>query len=243
MTTAEYTFLGTLTSRELFDSVTGGRSPNLQARSVSAQKSTREAKVIKALTAVVKGPYRQQFTPERLADALAMCDRRWEHFQSPGNLQPADRMLPRELAELMRADRTEQSEPSQLPREVEQSAASKLLDDVVEHVPTARQKAHTGRKVFKLGAGVPVVKSSKQVGDFVTQPITPGSFVATRPALHGPWAKSCPSLCKQSYWLWNIHRVIQPGGVVPGFKKPAETGQKRHAAQWSLAQGLVLDRS
>jgi len=78
----------------------------------------------------------------------------------------------------------------------ERSDAQTLLDDVVESVPHVEQRSHFGRQVFGLSAGVPVkVIAQKNVtpAEFKKRPVTPGSFVITRPAPSGPWEKTSPS--------------------------------------------------
>ncbi len=231
MTSPEYAFLGTLLTRESFESVTRNRSPPLQARSVSMQKSAREASVTKKLLAATRGPFREQFSEERLSDALAMCDRNWDHFRhSDGKLQPYQRWLPQQLGEQIREDRRrlqdEQSQRSlqQEPSRGARSSAAALLDDVVDRVPAAQQKRHTGHSVFGFAAGVPVKRAVERgltVEQFKKRPVTPGSFVVTRPAPSGPWTKSQPQIAKLDYWMWHVLRVILPGETVPGFKKPA----------------------
>ena len=78
---SEYRFLGTLVTRELFDQVVGERQPQFQDYSHAEQKDTREQKTVQKLESLLAGPFNLQFTPARLADALAMCRRDWGHFQ------------------------------------------------------------------------------------------------------------------------------------------------------------------
>ena len=59
--------------------------------------------------------------------------------------------------------------------------------------------------------------------EFKERPVTPGSFVITRPAPSGKWAKNKPKLTELAYGMWNIIRVIRLGEAIPGFKKLAET--------------------
>ena len=83
---AEYKFLGTLLTRELFDQVVGNREPPVQSLSQAAQKNIREEKTLQKLDALIAGPYALQFTPERLTDAKAVCERNWAHFAgTPGD--------------------------------------------------------------------------------------------------------------------------------------------------------------
>ena len=99
MTSPEYQYLGTLLTRQSFQAVTRGREPPMQRREVSDQKSKRETTVAKKLVALSQGPYGQQFTAARLEDAVAICQRRWDHFKdSEGALPPELMMLPHQLA-------------------------------------------------------------------------------------------------------------------------------------------------
>ena len=105
MTTADYMFLGTLITEESFASETQGRPPKQQPRGVSAQKTKRESAVLHKLEAAVNGPFKQQFSNHRLADAIAMCKRDWSHFDtSVGRLHASRRWLPGELAARMKQD-------------------------------------------------------------------------------------------------------------------------------------------
>ena len=226
MTTDQYTFLGTLLTRKSVETVTRGGTPKVQSRAVSEQKTVREAKVIEKLTAAMKGQYRQQFSAARLSDALAMCKRDWAYFECRGgNLGPHSRLLPAELAARMRADgRPIEVEAAM---QAEQVEASAFLDPAVNAVPAVQRRAHMGQDIFGFVPG-PQVPLKKAVAGraltfeaFSKRPVTPGSFVITRPAPHGPWAKSKPELAELDLWMWSIREVIPPNAPVPGFKKPA----------------------
>ena len=95
MTSKEYEYLGTLLTKESFESVTRGRDSPMQARDVAECKTTREEKCKKGLVKVSTGPYVAQSPPERVADGIAMCERRWGHFSSSkGALTPQLQRLP-----------------------------------------------------------------------------------------------------------------------------------------------------
>ena len=103
----------------------------------------------------------------------------------------------------------------------ERSDAQTLLDDVVESVPHAEQRSHFGSKAYGLSAGVLVKVMAQKIltpDEFKERPVTPGSFVITRPAPSGKWAKNKPKLTELAFWMWNIIRVIRPGEAIPGFK-------------------------
>ena len=157
--------------------------------------------------AATKGPFKDQFSQNRLADAIAMCQRQWSHYITfGGRLQADRRWLPSELAAQMKRDgcRGLQSPQSQLSGQVraERSDAQVLLDDVVESVPHVSQRGHFGRTVFGLSSGVPVkVIAHKNLtpAEFNTRPVTPGSFVISRPAPGGTWAKNKPKLTELAF--------------------------------------------
>ena len=102
MTTENNTYLGTLISRKSFGSVTKNRPPPQQCRDVSSQKTIREATVLERRQSVGRGKYADQFTPERLAGAIAISERNWQHFSdSAGALAPGMQLLPHEFAAKM----------------------------------------------------------------------------------------------------------------------------------------------
>jgi len=105
MTTTDYTFLGTLITENSLASVMQGKLPKAQAPGVSEQKTKREATVLQKLETATKGPFKHQFSQNRLADAIAMCQHQWSHFStSGGRLQADRRWLPSELAAQMKQD-------------------------------------------------------------------------------------------------------------------------------------------
>ncbi len=80
MTTEVYELLGTILTRAGFTEAVGQRRPALQQREVSEQKETREKKVLEMLRKAARGRFRAQFSEARLSNAIAMCERRWDHF-------------------------------------------------------------------------------------------------------------------------------------------------------------------
>ena len=104
MSTAEYTCVGTLITRESLGNVTRNRPvPPIQGRDVSTQKTTRETNALAGLRKAANGPYREQSSLGRLSDAIAACERNWSHFKNmPSALPPQALWLPSELAAEMR---------------------------------------------------------------------------------------------------------------------------------------------
>ena len=242
MTTDEYQYLGTLLSDASLAGVVGKRQPELQHRVVSEQKRTRESTVLEKLQKATRGPFREQFSEQRMSDAIAMCKRQWDHFkESPGKLQPADVLLPSELAARMKQDGRRQSVPSvqstqslqsmqslrsqRLPGHGgEQTSADKLLDDEVKQVPAIRQRAHNAKDLYGLSSNGPNVAAMPSSGgrappaaSFLNRRVSRGSFVMTRPAPSGHWAKANPRLTESDFWVWRVIKLWPPGSAIPGF--------------------------
>ena len=182
---------------------------------------------MKKLEAATKGQYKEQFSNDRLADAIAICKHEWSHFNtSEGRLNPDKRWLPSQLASRMKHDgrRGLQSPHSQLSAlaQAARSDAAILLDDVEESVPNVVQRCHFGRKLYGLSAGVPVKKVVAQkiltLDEFKKRPVTLGSFVITRTAPSGKWNKQNPKLAELAFWMWCVIRVIRPGEAIPRKK-------------------------
>ena len=239
MTTKDYTYLGTILSRKSVDMVVRKRLPPQQCRDVSTQKTTRETNVLKHFVSLIKGHYQNQFSEERLADAIAFCKRDWQHFQgSGGELGPDWKMLPHELRAKMQSMQSVPSSSSTSPSQsvslqsdgrsrAEQVASTYHLDDDPDKVhKTVKQKQHSATEVYgmKRGSQIPVVTPSIRVPtdtEFAERPISPGSFVITRPAPSSHWARSSPLLAKLSFWLWQVVDVYSPGDSLPSTGKKA----------------------
>ena len=114
---------------------------------MSKCKTTRDEKCMKSLHQVSKGTYAKQFSPERVADGIAMCERRWEHFSnSKGAWAPSLKLLPHELAaELLRCKlRTGMHDVHEVPEvHAEQQEAARFMTLLVDAPPPALQTAST----------------------------------------------------------------------------------------------------
>ena len=108
---------------------------------VTLSKASRETEVARHLRSVSKGPFAEQFSEERLSDAIAMCDRSWDHFkQSSGELLAWALRLPHELAEVVLKKRSSQSQLSVLPAQSESEAAHVHLDASATDFPSGVQQ-------------------------------------------------------------------------------------------------------
>ena len=153
-----YEYVGKLITKQSFDTVTQGQLPKLQARAVSECKTTREEKCMKSLHQVSNGKYAKQFPPERVADGIAMCERRWEHFSnSKGALAPSLQWLPHELAtELLRLKlRTGMHDVHAVPEvHAEQQEAARLMTLPVDAPSPAQHKhQHAGEQFYEFKQG------------------------------------------------------------------------------------------
>ena len=239
MTSKEYTYLGTLLSRKSVDTVTRNRSPAQQCREVSSQKTTRETKVLKHFHSLTRGHYADQFSPARLADAIALCERDWQHFKdSAGELGPDWKRLPHELGAELRSQRSVPSSSSSSSvqstslqsdgrSKAERAVAAYHVDDDPDAVhKTVKQKRHTAEEMYGIQRGpqIPVVTPSVKVPtdkEFRERKVGPGTFVITRPAPSSHWARSSPLLSKLDFWLWQVTQVYSPGDTLPSTGKKA----------------------
>jgi hypothetical protein len=96
-------FLGTLTTWSLYKTVTDKKEPQMQPRQTSEGKSEeRSNAILDQLEKLTQGPWGEQFSQERLADAMAICREDWDHFRHSAGALPEDyRWLPKYLAAVM----------------------------------------------------------------------------------------------------------------------------------------------
>ncbi len=73
-------------------------SPEKEAKDGEDKESVKE-KVLEMLDKATRGRFRAQFSEARLGDAIAMCERRWDHFATCIGQHAAEQQWPlRELA-------------------------------------------------------------------------------------------------------------------------------------------------
>ena len=109
-TSPTYEYLGTIMTLESYKAVTRNMPPPMQSRAVSAGKTTQETEVAGHLRSINKRPFAERFSEGRLSDAIAMCDRIWDHFkQSSGELPAWALRLPHELAQVVLLKRSVRS--------------------------------------------------------------------------------------------------------------------------------------
>ena len=228
MTSPTYEYLGTIMTLESYKAVTRNMPPPLQARVVSDSKNTREDKVVQKLRSVSRGLFAEQFPESRLSDAIAMCERRWDHFkESGGELSASALRLPHELAEVVLRKRS--SELSPLSEQSQSQDANALLDQSASTFPSGvQQKHHAASELYGFRRGRNVTAAPERQSQapsneaFAARLITPGSFVLTRPAPSSHWARTAPKLSKIDYWVWQVSSVHLPGEVLPGSDTPLD---------------------
>lgn len=245
MTSPSYEYLGTLMTKQSFDMVTKGLEPPLQSRTVSGQKTAREAKVSKELQKVCKGTFAKQFPPERVADAIAMSERNWHHFASSSGALPAwAQVLPHHLGDELRRRGLRHNSPAAMmsvgsvtsPRSMmsteyaEEQQEARLLDTIDPQVQPKPLKIrghsaadlygfHRGERLTTMASGA----KGPTDQEFANRLVMVGTFVLTRAAPSSHWAKTSSKLRKLDYWLWHVAKVHAPGDPLPGFTKPGTT--------------------
>ena len=255
MTSHNYEYLGTLLTKESFESVTRGRAPPMQDREVAECKTSREESCKKDLKKVSTGRYALQFPPERVADGIAVCERRWEHFSSSkGALTPMLQRLPAQLAaELRRRGLRHAVDEVPVVNDVPEVRAERehaetfltLPDDVPP--PALNQYHHGGAEYYGFRRGDRTTighlqsKGIPSDDDFKSRPVYPGCFVITRPAPSSHWAKVSPKLRSLDFWLWQVRKAYPPGSIVPGYTDQQESwtyeGQLYHPYDGTKEKG------
>jgi hypothetical protein len=154
-------YLGTLVTTQMFNAVVGDRLPSVShAESNTGQKRRREDAVLKKLIQVTKGEFRAQFSKERLADAIALCQRDWPHFDNRLGSMPSDgrrSMLPRQLgAALLAAGKRQPGVSRALPRQTVPLEGAGGGPDIRIGGPVqkqARQLTHSLAEIFGVHRG------------------------------------------------------------------------------------------
>ena len=228
MTSPEYTYLGTILTTASVQAVIRGQPPPMQDRDVSDSKQTRENKVVTQMRSLSRGKLSSQFSADRLADAIAICERRWDHFKGcDGELSASALLLPHELAAKVQKKRAQTAQQSQQSLQSEREVASALVDASATRFPAGvQQRHHAGADLygFRHGNEIPVAPATQQRApsdrEFATRLVTPGCFVLTRPAASSHWARCSPKLAKLDFWMWQVSKVYLPGQTPPGASNP-----------------------
>ena len=234
MSDAAYDYVGTLTTGKLFDAVVRQSVPEVLEMSRSTQKCNREEAVLDRLRRVARGEFKEQFSEERLADAIAMCQRDWSHFATSSGAMPIDgsrQWLPHELAAKMRAAGKRAAlvpgVPAGRPRPL-------VSPEPFDATPAARpppmnQFAHALAKSAQLARAPDVAlvvsagRAARSAEEFVRAPVAAGCCVVTRPAPKSLLGRASRRLAELPFWVWRVLRVFDPGSALPA--------NSRHAAQ------------
>ena len=93
--------MGTITTWKLFKSVCGA-APGKMGKEVSEDRVETSAAQLSKLQKLARGPWKEQFSTDRLADAMDVCKKDWAHFnRSTGALPKTRQMMPTALAVIM----------------------------------------------------------------------------------------------------------------------------------------------
>ena len=147
-----------------------------------------ESVATKSFQKVSSGPFQEQLSAERLADAMALCARNYAHFAGASGQMPADgsrQWLPSQLGAALR-QAGKRGGPVQLPRTElphETAAASLLASCVIKGRlrKNARELAHALADAHGLQRG----RGTETIARYGSQPKAAQEFQARRPAVGG----------------------------------------------------------
>ena len=221
MSTPSYQYVGTLTTVDMYKSVTQNRQPEMQARSSSEHKSTsRNAALLSDFESLTKGLFAEQFSAERLADAMALCREDWKHFAHSTGAYPADgrrQWTPVQLAVCMlnHGQRGQQVAPSSAT-----TIPSAWITEVEARPMRQRYHVFASNCGVRRGNNVNISAASaktqpKTESELRSRPILAGTFVITLPAPSSTLARQCRRLHTAPFWLWKVLRVLTPGDTLP----------------------------
>ena len=242
MSTPSYRYVGTLTTVDMLKSVTQGRQPAMQARSRTEHKSTsRNATLLSDFESLTKGLFAEQFSAERLADAMAICREDWGHFANSTGAYPADgrrKWLPAQLATRM-WDRGQRGQ-----QQVVRSSATLPSAWITEtEARPMRQRYHVlaSNHGVRRGTNVSISIASAKVqpkteAELRNRQIVAGTFVVTLAAPSSTLARTCRRLQNVTIWLWKVLRVLSPGDALPpNTRHKPETDTTTYEAQLYVA--------
>ena len=167
---------------------------------------------------LTKSPlYAEQFSAERLADAMAICREEWGHFASSSGAYPTHgrrHWLPTELARDMWNSGKRGHQVSRSSFEVPSAWMTE------PDVRPMRQRYHALGVVHGVTRGPKVMQfvsktQVKTVAELKARPVVSGTFVVTLPGDSSSLARTCRGLQGAKFWLWKVLRVLQPGDPLP----------------------------
>ena len=222
MTDKEYKYIGTLTTKDMFDKVVGKRLPRIASSSKKERRSTREIECLKVLRNATLGQFREQFSASRLADAIAVLEHNWDHFNDKA-MPPNRKWLPHELAARMRADGKlgDTAASSESLRSVEAQFRANYPTLLPPPVAAAmRQRSHSLADVLgvRRGDGIDVVAmrgaTPQSDAQFEARPRLAGCFVMTFPSPNSVLARLHKPLRHVVFWVWRILGIFNTGDAL-----------------------------
>ena len=229
MTDPTYAFIGTLTTMALFNHVVKGTSPKVMAsENATEAKSEAANSALPKLEKLAASQYRQQFSPERMADAIAICKSDWGHFSGSMGAAPLEshkRMMPIELAKYM-SDRQLLQDQLRAGTAVSSDEAAvaeaSAWSESRARPPSIRQRRHELAMVHGIqrGPGIPVTApigrtQPKSAEEFCGRPAVAGAHVLSHAAANSSVGRSSAKMASLPFWVWKVLRVIEVGELLP----------------------------
>ena len=260
MSSKTYKFVGTLTTLSLYQAVVRQEGPRVTKAEVGEDRQKTNSKQEHALEKLARGPWKEQFTTERLADALAVCRQDWSHFaQSAGAMPRARSMMPAALGKALASQGLRAQRPQSTPPSVSWGSwrssgsasgagAAAAGEDQVERsgaqASAIRQRHHAlaGVHGVQRGPGIPVTtpfggRQAQSTEEFSERPVWLGACVLTKAAPSSPLGRKSSKLARLPYWVWKVLQVFEPGQELP-----ATSAQRSCDTTCFQAQLMITDR-
>ena len=225
MSDADYKFLGTLITGEMVQKVMGDSRPQVASESVAEKKTGKEKAIQRKFDSVTTGKFKEQFSPERMRDAMAINARDWDSFKDSSGKMPEDgsrSMLPDELIAIMRHRGVRQKRVFQPNvNQIDEDAPLSQLAPAKKHLSIPRQmyRVDAGGMGITRGHGVKIAvrygKQPKSKAEFKNRPVNVGCFVATRAIPSSTVGRANAHLAAMNVWIWRVAKAFAPGELLP----------------------------
>ncbi len=217
-------YVGTITTWRLYKDIVKSRRPEKASPTTKEDRVAHANQVLRDLLKAKEGKFKDQFSPARLADAIAVCQGNWSHFHESAGALPAQRQLiPPELALNMQRRGLRNISGSVARRGPEPAVGQGWAEsNLSARPPPMRQRLHTLAAVNGISHAPNVTvappfggSQPKTLEEFRQRPIAAGMYVLTHAAPSSRAGRASAKLRELTFWVWKVLWVYDPGAMLP----------------------------